>query len=109
MYVYAYNLLTMIKKRKMNCSRCKDKLTHTGLGGYDNALRITLDGGYAEFVDGIVFANDDFAKPPLGHILCHKCGHELMNWLKVPEQHIEGWHQSVESEPLCSGWVFPEN
>lgn len=89
----------------MNCSRCAAKLPETGFGGYDNALRVKLDGGYAEFVDTIVFGRDAQTKFPLGHYLCHQCGHALMMFLGVPEEKIESWHPRVVDEPLCKGWL----
>jgi hypothetical protein len=94
-----------MKPRIMNCSRCNEKLKATGFGGYENALRVRLDGGYSEFVDTIVYGRDAQTKHPLGHLLCHQCGHELMKWLGVPESHIKPWHPLDESEPLCGGWV----
>ena len=89
----------------MNCSRCSAKLTETGFGGYKDALRVKLDGGYAEFVDTIVYGKDSQTKRPLGHYLCHQCGHALMMFLGVTADQIKNWHPLVEDEPLCDGWT----
>lgn len=89
----------------MNCSRCQVVLEETGFGGFDNILRVRLEGGYAEFVDDIVYSSRDKVNYPLYHVLCHQCGHELMTWLKVPEDQIRPWHPLDENEPLCKGWV----
>ena len=89
----------------MNCSRCNQELKATGFGGYDNALRVKLDGGYAEFVDTIVFGKEAQTKFPLGHYLCHQCGHGLMLFLGVPAEKIGNWHPRDLDEPLCEGWL----
>ncbi len=94
-----------MKPRKMNCSRCGLKLKETGFGGYENALRVKLDGGYAEFVDTIVYGKDAQTKSPLGHLLCHQCAHGLLSWLGVPADQTKSWHPRDVEEPLCDGWL----
>lgn len=89
----------------MNCSRCTAPLIENGCGGYDNALRVKLDGGYSEFVDTIVFSNLQQTRRPLGHILCHSCGHSLMNWLGVKDSEIKNWHPLVQDQHPCDGWT----
>lgn len=93
----------------MKCSKCKTKLKNNGSGGYEWALRLRLEGGYAEFVDDIVYSSKDKVNYPLYHILCHSCGHELTDWLVVPESVVKKWHPKIESEPLCEGWEFPHS
>jgi len=100
----------MRKKRKLKCSKCKSVLSETaGYGTFENMLRIRIEGGYAEFVDDVVFSNMDKVKYPLYHVLCHHCAHELMDWLTVPKSDIKGWHPLDATEPLCGGWIFPHS
>ena len=98
----------MRKRRKLKCSKCEKTLVEAkGYGTFDNVLRVRLEGGYAEFVDDIVYSSRDKVTYPLYHYLCHKCAHELMDWLSVPKSDIKGWHPKDASEPLCEGWEFP--
>ena len=98
----------MRKRRKVKCSKCQTTLLESGFGGFEYMLRVRLEGGYAEFVDDITYSNKDKVTYPLYHHLCHKCGHELMNWLTVPKSDIKGWHPLDKTEPLCGGWALED-
>ena len=44
----------------MKCSKCEKTLVEAkGYGTFDNVLRVRLEGGYAEFVDDIVYSSRD--------------------------------------------------
>lgn len=94
-------------EKEINCSKCKVKLVRTGFGGYENSLTVDLHGGYVEFVDTIVFSNEQMTNYPLSHRLCHQCAHSLLNWLEVPMKNIEGWHPRSEGDDFCEGYQFP--
>ena len=97
----------MPKRPNLKCSKCKKTIKYSKWKYYENVLRIRLEGGYAEFVDDVVFSRRDKVSYPLHHYLCHHCAHELMNWLTVPMSSIKGWHPKDETEPLCEGWESP--
>ena len=99
----------MPKRPILKCSKCKKTIKYSKWGYYDGILRIRLEGGYAEFVDDIVFSRRSKVSLPLYHYLCHHCAHELMNWLTVPESDIKNWHPLDSTEPLCDGYVFPHS
>lgn len=63
-------------------------------------LFLSLDGGYMMFVDNIYSVN---AKNPLEFMLCHKCAHEFVRWVGIPESTVTKWHPKTE-EVYCNGW-----
>jgi hypothetical protein len=65
------------------------------------ALEVTIDGGYMMFIDNI-FEN------PIQFMLCHKCAHEFIRWIDVPETTVTKWHPKTEEE-YCHGWTIPSN
>jgi hypothetical protein len=66
------------------------------------ALDISLDGGYAMFVDNIYAIG---ARNPLEFTLCHACGHEFTKFMRIPEKTVTNWHPKTEEE-YCYGWSF---
>lgn len=78
----------------VRCDRCDQALevqegfTNSANLQYDNALILEYHGGYGMFVDRLDEHVDGFDEM-YNSILCHKCGHELMEWLgKDPDD----WH-----------------
>jgi hypothetical protein len=63
---------------------------------------VYLKGGYGEFIDG----EEQVAK------LCHKCGHELLEWLNYEafNKYKPGkWFgHPQEPQDFCNGWTFGE-
>lgn len=96
-------------KKKVKCSKCKTPIKRSKWGYYENVLRVRLEGGYAEFVDDIVYSSIDKVNYPLYHFLCHSCAHQLMDWLSVPKSNIKSWHPLEPTEPLCDGWAVPHS
>ena len=65
------------------------------------ALEVNLNGGYAMFVDN--WSSD----PSFNFLLCHKCAHEFIRWVGIPEATSKNWHPNTE-EPFCNGWTKEE-
>lgn len=65
------------------------------------ALELSLDGGYAMFVDNIYFEGEE---NPLSLMLCHKCAHEFTQFMGIPETTVFNWHQNT-GEEYCNGWT----
>ena len=63
---------------------------------------VVIQGGYGEFMDGSV----QVAK------LCHKCSHELLEWLKYDftQDNSAGSWRGHPKEPndFCNGWSFSD-
>jgi hypothetical protein len=60
------------------------------------ALEVTIDGGYMMFIDNIF-------EPPIKFMLCHKCAHEFIRWVDVPETTTNKWHPKTD-DSYCNGW-----
>lgn len=95
----------MRKRRKVKCSKCQIVLEETAYGTFEDILRVRLEGGYAEFVDDIVYSKKDKVTFPLYHYLCHKCAHELTEWLNIPAENVKNWHPKTE-DSFCDGWAI---
>lgn len=50
---------------------------------YDNAMRITLGGGYGMFIE-----SDSFGGPAGEIIFCHECSHKLCELFPGFDQHV---------------------
>lgn len=88
----------------LECTRCQDPQVFKPMDmGFDTpvALHVSLDGGYAMFVDNIYFEGEE---NPLSFMLCHKCAHEFTKFMGIPETTVFNWHQNTEEE-YCSGWT----
>ena len=81
----------------MKCKKCKTDITKNEFGFYEDALVITLDGGYNGFVDFIEPAKQFKA------VLCHECAHMFMD-IHFPDENIKGWHPKVKESANCNGW-----
>ena len=90
----------MAKTTIVECTRCHDPQVFNVEKDIPTALEIDLNGGYAMFVDNF----NDFDEYHL--MLCHKCAHEFVNWLGVPELGRRG-HQK-EDLIYCNGWTFED-
>jgi len=66
---------------------------------------VFINGGYGEFIDCM-----DGAKQVAK--LCHKCGHELLEWLKydyTQNSPTGKWHgHPKEPDDFCNGWSFSD-
>jgi len=65
-----------------NCDACGIALEPEFVGGeeydqWDNALHITFDGGYGEFVDAPIVRMYAHDQPALTAVICHDCAHKL--------------------------------
>jgi hypothetical protein len=91
----------------VECFRCQDPQVFRNGPGYMDpnipvALDISLDGGYAMFVDNIYAIG---ARNPLEFTLCHSCAHEFTKFMRIPEKTVTNWHPKTEEE-YCYGWSF---
>tara|TARA_R100001530_G_scaffold136196_2_gene115733 strand:+ start:175 stop:594 length:420 start_codon:yes stop_codon:yes gene_type:complete len=65
---------------KKNCGRCGCELLLNSWGGYgENSLNLKADGGYSDMVDTVFDTVEQECTRWL--VLCHKCGHKLINWV----------------------------
>jgi hypothetical protein len=64
------------------------------------ALALSLDGGYAMFVDNIYTKYN-----PLQYMLCHPCAHEFTKFMNIPEETVTRWHPKTD-ESYCNGWTI---
>lgn len=82
------------------CSRCGNGLylVFPGVSGptvqYDNALVVSVSGGYGMFVDDMVLnslteRDDRGMNTHLERLICHECAHELCVFLKLTPAN---WH-----------------
>lgn len=90
------------------CLRCKKPIPLSAAGhhaeqhgtdtkwGTENGLHLTLDGGYAEFID----AYDG----PVVAVLCHECAHGLADYLNLD---VHNWHTHVH--PKNGGFQHPDH
>ena len=65
------------------------------------ALEVNLNGGYGMFYDN--WNDKDFLKL----MLCHKCAHELMDWLDT--KHIGHMGHPKTEDIFCNGWQITED
>ena len=79
------------------CDSCHTTLVRNpDFRTFDNALTLTITGGYGEFIDTLNMGEEFF--------ICHQCGHELMaNMFSTFD--ITGWHPKTE-DPFCDGWTI---
>jgi hypothetical protein len=85
----------------VECSKCKAPQVFKPLSmdlDIPVALEVTVDGGYNMFIDNIF-------EPPIQFMLCHKCAHEFIDWLDVPETTVSKWHPKTD-DPYCNGWTM---
>ena len=61
------------------------------------ALEIELNGGYMMFVDN--WSKSDV----FNYLLCHKCAHEFIRWVGIPDSTSKRFHPNTD-EPFCNGW-----
>lgn len=93
------------RHNKKQCSRCNKPIKRDKFHYYAGIpLRVSLDGGYMEFVDSIVFGRSSLIKYPLYHWLCHECAHEFTRWLNIPDKEVSHWHPNVDQDSWCCGW-----
>jgi len=88
----------------VECTRCQDPQVFKPMTmDFDTpvALHVSLDGGYAMFVDNVYFEGEE---NPLSFMLCHKCAHEFTKFMGIPETTVSKWHQNTEEEH-CNGWT----
>jgi len=88
----------------IECSRCNAPQVFKPMAMDSEipvALEVTIDGGYMMFIDNIF-------EPPIKFMLCHKCAHEFIRWIDVPETTVTKWHPKTEEE-YCHGWTIPSN
>jgi hypothetical protein len=65
------------------------------------ALEIDLNGGYAMFVDNWMNS------PVFNYLLCHKCAHEFIRWVGIPDSASKGFHPRTD-DSFCNGWTKEE-
>ena len=90
--------------RIVECTRCQDPQVFKPMqmdSEIPVALEVSLDGGYAMFVDNIYFEGEE---NPLSFMLCHKCAHEFTKFMGIPETTVFNWHRNTEQE-YCSGYT----
>jgi len=88
----------------VECTRCQDPQVFKPLSMDSDipvALEVSLDGGYAMFVDNIYAEG---GTNPLSFMLCHACAHEFTKFMGIPETTVFNWHQNTEEEN-CSGYT----
>ena len=88
----------------VECARCQEPQVFKPMqmdSDIPVALDISLDGGYAMFVDNIYAAG---GVNPLQFTLCHKCAHEFTKFMCIPETTVFNWHSNTEEE-YCSGYT----
>jgi len=88
----------------VECARCQEPQVFKPMqmdSDIPVALDISLDGGYAMFVDNIYAEG---GKNPLQFTLCHKCAHEFTKFMGIPETTVFNWHSNTEEE-YCSGYT----
>lgn len=87
---------------KQTCDKCHlvvygDK----NYGTFENMLTMQLSGGYAEYVDSMVFSDEEMT-----FHLCHKCAHELMRTF-FGDWDLAGWHPRTKDD-YCDGWKLQD-
>lgn len=98
----------------MNCTSCNVELIPVfehhdiDVKQYDNALWITFDGGYGEFIDICTMEDAEHHRA----ILCHECAHQLCDlvpWIhKLIDPHRSHSHKTsyIEQHPEHYGWDY---
>ena len=62
------------------CRRCGITLHLNDWGGFgDNSLTLLVEGGYSDMIDTAFYTKEEYNAKVL--ILCHRCGHKLINWV----------------------------
>ena len=85
------------KSMVYTCDGCLGKIKGLETGGAENALHLSLEGGYGEFVDTAFLADSE-----TNFTLCHECGHKLFSALfKLWD--ISHYHANQNNEPFCDG------
>ena len=99
------------------CTRCglkmpeawdeRDSVKSSGVfhSGDGHNAKVFINGGYGEFID-CMDGSKQVAK------LCHKCGHELLEWLKYDFKQDNFSNKWVghpkEPDDFCNGWSFSD-
>lgn len=84
----------------IECTRCQAPQVFGDDKYIPEALEVNLNGGYGMFIDNWQ-QSDEY-----NLMLCHKCAHEFVNWLGLPQIGHMG-HPKTQDE-YCNGWVFTE-
>ena len=84
----------------IECTKCQAPQVFNVERDIPTALEIDLNGGYAMFVDNWQ-DRDDYHL-----LLCHKCAHEFVNWLGLPQ--IGHYGHPKEDLVYCNGWTSDE-
>ena len=94
--------------KALRCERCNgiiQRVLNVDDSQGDNALHVTLSGGYSQFIDNEL---ENQPEPYTQIMLCHKCGHDFMtNFMDVPAEKYSNWHPST-GDRYCEGWTIDE-
>lgn len=97
------------KKEKTSCTRCTNVIKSTKYGwDAEPGMSLAVHGGYAAFIDEMGMPHGEVTKYPMVHTLCHKCSHEVMDFLGVNRALIKNWHRQDDTKLFCTGWNFNE-